>query len=129
MYHDAASGQSKAAASHQGSGNSPYPVGCLTAHALHRSQQRAFSPEVICYLLDHGVRTPAGKGAEVVYLTDMSRLELAGEVGRDVYGRHARKLATAYAIIAADGTVVTVGHRSRRIGRRNPQNPLDRFSE
>lgn len=94
-------------------------AGCqMSAHAADRARQRSLSPEPLGLLLDHGIRSPAGGGAEIVHLTGTARRELAAEVDRKTWRRHADKLATAYVIIGANGTLVTAGHRFRRITRR-----------
>jgi nitroreductase len=90
----------------------------LTRHAARRAQQRSISSDLLDLLLDHGVRAPSKGGADIVHLTNAARRAVLGEVGQTVYGRHAGKLTTAYAVVAADGAVITVGHRFRRIGRR-----------
>ena len=94
-------------------------AGCrMSAHARDRATQRSLSPELLGLLLDHGIRSPAGGGAEIVHLNQTSRRELAAEVDKKTWRRHADKLATAYVIIGANGTMVTAGHRFRRIARR-----------
>ena len=89
----------------------------LTAHARQRSQQRAISAEVLDVLLDHGVRVPAGGGAEIVHLTGRTRRACAEALGPVAWRGYAHKLMSAYAVIGADGTVITLGHRVRRITR------------
>jgi hypothetical protein len=89
------------------------PTVALSAHARQRAQQRAIQPDLLEMLLDHGERRPAGRGAEIVHLTAAGHRECAAEEG---VGRAAR-LKSIYAVIAADGRVVTVGHRYSRLGR------------
>jgi hypothetical protein len=89
----------------------------LTRHARERCQQRAVSAEVLEWLLDHGVRRPAGAGNELLMLDEPTRRMLGREIGRLAYARHERKLSTAYALVGADGQVITVGHRTRPIRR------------
>ncbi len=92
---------------------SPCPTVALSAHARQRAQQRAIRLELLEMLLDHGARRPAGHGAEIVHLTAVARQECAAEEG---VGR-ATRLKSAYAVIAADGRIITVGHRFNRLGR------------
>jgi hypothetical protein len=57
----------------------PQPRGAalhLTRHAQRRAQQRAIRRGVMGWLLDYGVRCPAGGGVEVVHLTKAARAEL-----------------------------------------------------
>jgi hypothetical protein len=98
----------------------PQPRGAalhLTRHAQRRAQQRAIRRDVMGWLLDYGVRCPAGGGVEVVHLTKAARAELAAEIGDTTYRRAARTLATAYAVVSAEAAIVTLGQRSRRIER------------
>ena len=64
-------------------------------------------------LLDHGTSCPAGNGAEIVFLPRWTRMELAGRIGSASCDR----LADTYAVVSADGAVITVGHRTRRLPR------------
>lgn len=85
-----------------------------SVHARQRAQQRAIPADMLAMLLDHGVRRPAGGGAEIVHFTRAARQECAAETGRDWTG----KLRSAYAVVGSNGTVTTVGHRIRRLPRR-----------
>ena len=86
----------------------------LSVHARQRAQQRSIPADMLAMLLDHGVRRPAGGGAEIVHFTRAARQECAAEAGRGWVG----KLGSAYAVIGPNGTVITVGHRVRRLPRR-----------
>ena len=65
----------------------------FTDHARTRMQQRGIPAAAVDLLINYGRFAPAGRGCEIVYL---------------------RK---TYAILGADGAIVTVGHRTRRIPR------------
>ncbi len=86
----------------------------LSAHARKRAQQRAIPMSMLEALLDHGARRPARGGTEIVHFTSASRQECAADADWGCAG----KLRSAYAIVSADGTVITVGHRFHRLGRR-----------
>ena len=86
----------------------------LSVHARQRAQQRAIPLSMLEVLLDHGARVPAGGEAEIVHFTPATRQECAAEMDRSC----ADKLRSAYAVVSADGLVITVGHRFRRVGRR-----------
>jgi nitroreductase len=73
---------------------------------------------VLDLLLDLGDRVPSGGGAELVHFGRVSRAAAAAQLGRTAFAAIERKLTTAYAILAADGAVITVGHRTRRLPRR-----------
>lgn len=65
----------------------------LTAHAIRRMQQRGIRSERLRRLLDFGRTARGPGGCDIVIL-----------------GR-------TYAVLGADGAVVTVGHRTRRLTR------------
>lgn len=77
----------------------------FTDHARARMQQRGIRPDALEALLDYGRTCHLhSEGRELVY-----------------FGKQARKgipdarLARIYAVLASDGTVITVGHRYRRV--------------
>jgi len=83
----------------------------LTRHARARMQQRGIRPEVVRALLEYGRVAPAGAGRDIVYLDKRTRLRLARA------NADAERICKSYAIVESDGTVITVGHRYRRIPR------------
>lgn len=88
----------------------------LTDHARVRMQQRGISPMALDVLLSYGREAHDHRGCRVVFFDKRSRAratrELAGETLRKVE-RH----LDAYAVVAADNAIVTVGHRHRRCPR------------
>ena len=68
-----------------------------TAHASIRSQQRGIPPLVVDLLLQFGCREHDHTGAEIVY-----------------FDRRSKKRLESYAVLA-DGEIVTVGARFKRI--------------
>lgn len=92
-------------------------IAFASGHAERRAQQRAIPAAVVDLLLDHGDRLAARGGAEIVRLSGRMREELAVELAPAIWRRHARTLQTAYAVVGADGTVITVGHRFNRVER------------
>jgi len=86
---------------------------CLTTHARACMQQRGICVEALADLLEFGSSVPARGGADIVFFdkNEAQRLRRTrGLRGRD----HLHQL---YALIDARGTVITVGHRYRRIAR------------
>ena len=83
----------------------------LPFHARQRVQQRAIPMSMLEALLEHGVRRPAGGGAKIVHFTSASR---AAEADRGLAG----KLRSAYAVVGAGGSIITLAHRTRPLGRR-----------
>jgi Domain of unknown function (DUF4258) len=65
----------------------------FTEHARTRMQQRGIPATAVDLLLEYGKTAPAGRGCEIVFLDK------------------------TYAILGANGAIVTVGHRTRRIPR------------
>ena len=70
-------------------GAGPLP---LTHHARVRMQQRGIRPAVLEAILEHGHVRRAPGGADLVVL------------------------GKKYAVLSGDGVVITVGHRTRRLG-------------
>lgn len=88
----------------------------LTRHAQARMQQRAISPAVLEALLDYGAtRHLHSRGRELVYFDHKARERLARE--SPAVAREIGRLGKTYAVLGRDGTVVTVGHRYRRLPR------------
>lgn len=89
-------------------------VSALSDHARIRMQQRGIPPLVLDCLLEYGHAEYDHHGALVVYFDKVARqkLERAG-LQRTKLEKH----LNAYAVVACDGTVKTVGHRYKRIPR------------
>ncbi len=84
---------------------------CLTTHARARMQQRGICVDALADLLEFGTSVPARGGAEIVFFDKSERQRL--QRTRRLRGRdHLHQL---YAVTDASGTVITVGHRYRRI--------------
>ena len=88
----------------------------LTQHARQRMQQRGIPQQAIDYVLSYGRVSHDHRGACVMWLDKRSRARLGREAGRQVI-RKLDKHLDAYVVTDTDGTVVTVGHRYRRIRR------------
>ena len=86
----------------------------LSTHARVRMQQRGISPEALEILLELGDTSPAPGGGQVIYLERADRQEL-GRRGKRI--RERDRLKRLYAVTDESGTIVTVGHRYRRIAR------------
>ena len=85
----------------------------LTTHARARMQQRGICVEALADLLEFGISSPAPGGAEIVFFDKSERRHLQST--RHLRGRdHLHRL---YAVTDAKGTVITVGHRYRRVAR------------
>ena len=86
----------------------------ISTHARVRMQQRGISPQALELLLDLGSTAPAPGGRQVVFVERAERKEL-GRRAKRIPGRD--RLKRLYAVTDAHGTVVTVGHRYRRLAR------------
>lgn len=87
----------------------------LSTHARVRMQQRGITAQAIAMLLEVGRAGSAGGGREIVFLDKQEQRRLSRIEPLPVRGRD--RLAGLYAITDAHGTVVTVGHRYRRLAR------------
>jgi hypothetical protein len=78
-------------------------------------QQRGIRAEALEALLDFGrARHLHQDGCEIVFFDKKSKARLARL--DPAAAREAGKLARTYAIMGANGVVITVGHRYRRVG-------------
>ena len=87
----------------------------LTSHARARMQQRGIPGATLEVLLDFGSAKPAGGGRDIVFFDKKARQRLAR--ANAVAAAEAERVCRSYAIVESDGTVITVGHRHRRIPR------------
>jgi hypothetical protein len=88
----------------------------LTQHAEARMQQRGISQKALESLLQHGVAAHDHRGAKIVFFDKKAKSRLLTGSGRDTY-RSLEKHLDVYAVVANDGSVITVGHREKRIPR------------
>jgi hypothetical protein len=87
----------------------------LTVHAAARLRQRGIPAGALEWLEAYGHVHHDHRGAEVLTMDHRSRAAARRSMGEAAY-RRAEKLMNVYAVVA-DGKVVTVGHRTRRVGR------------
>jgi len=85
----------------------------ITQHALARMQQRGIRPDDVECLLRYGRVEYDHHGGRVLFLDRQARDQLGARTRRSESDR----LRGLYAIVASDGAVLTVGHRTRRIKR------------
>jgi hypothetical protein len=88
----------------------------LTKHARTRLQQRGISADVLDCLLAYGRKVHDHRGGEVIFFDHHSRTQLRRDQGDAVFKRLETKLGT-YAVLGSDGSIITVGHRTKRISR------------
>lgn len=87
----------------------------LTRHAAVRSQQRGIPPRAIEALLDFGTEHHDHQGAVVLMLDRAATRRLARATR--LPASELDQLRGLYAVLATDGWVRTVGHRTRRLQR------------
>ncbi len=85
----------------------------LTQHAMVRMRQRAIPPAVVDALMVYGREEHDHHGGTIVYFDKAARRRLV----RERMDRALERYLDAYAVIAKDGAVLTVGHRDKRIWR------------
>lgn len=88
----------------------------LTEHAQARIQQRAIPAPVIEGLLAFGRAEHDHRGSTLCYFDHRAKIRLRNAWGKDAYKRLESKL-DAYLVLGPDGSVITAGHRTRRINR------------
>lgn len=84
----------------------------LSEHAAIRMQQRGIPHAALECLLEYGRVQHDHHGGAIVFFDKAARRRLA----RLGWGQLEKHL-DAYAVIATDGTITTVGHRYKRIPR------------
>jgi hypothetical protein len=87
----------------------------LTTHARVRMQQRGIAPDALAMLLEIGRVGYAPGGCQIVFIEKHERRRLCDLEKTRVRGRD--RLSGLYAITDEHGTVITVGHRYRRLAR------------
>jgi hypothetical protein len=87
----------------------------LSRHAAIRSQQRGIPPHAIDYLLAFGREHHDHHGAVILLLDRASIRHLSRSAG--LRGSDVDNLRGLYAVVAGNGRVTTVGHRTRRLQR------------
>ena len=84
-------------------------------HSKRRSQQRGIPEEVIDVLASYGDASPAGDGTSIFSVRSKdTRREILREAAIQGVKNMDRYLGT-FLVVAKDNTIVTVGHRYRRV--------------
>lgn len=88
-----------------------------TKHAQDRSQQRSIPPLIKEWLIEYGARTRGPHKAIVCHFDRTSRRRLSASVGKEVVKRLGGMLDTYLVLSNDEQTLITAGHRSKRIRR------------
>lgn len=85
----------------------------FSAHAERRSNQRGIRHNIVELLLDFGTSVINREGCEVIFMDKKARCAAKKALGKK-YAQLERAL-DAYLVVGSDGTLITCGHRTRRI--------------
>jgi len=88
-------------------------------HSLARIQQRGINPAVFDLLLQYGAKEYDRMGGKILFFNHRSRLRIQRELGDQALAL-VEKSAKLYAVVSKDNSLITVGHRYRRIWRDRP---------
>ncbi|MBI4194542.1 MAG: DUF4258 domain-containing protein [Betaproteobacteria bacterium] len=88
----------------------------ISAHAQARMQQRGINERVLDRLFEYGKVAHDHQGGEVIFINKQARRRLRTQLDGNEY-RSLERYFNAYAVIAGDGEVVTVGRRWKRLPR------------
>jgi hypothetical protein len=88
----------------------------ISKHCQTRLSQRAIPSLIATLLLDHGSRM-RHNGAEVLFIDKAARKDIRRAVGGDRNMRTVEPWLGTYLVVADDGTLVTMGHRTHRLRR------------
>ena len=86
----------------------------VSAHARACMQQRGISESVLERLIEFGETQHDHRGAEILFFDKAARRRLAAQLDTRALKSMERQMR-AYAVLAGNGEVVTVGHRVKRI--------------
>jgi hypothetical protein len=86
----------------------------ISTHARVRMQQRGINESVLERLIEFGETRHDHHGAEIVFFDKAARRRLAARLDARVVKAMERQMR-AYAVLAGNGEVITVGHRVKRI--------------
>jgi hypothetical protein len=89
-----------------------------TKHAEVRARQRAIPPLVLLWLDEFGEEEYDGHGAIRTYFSRRSIRAMERAFGRDPIRRMAKYLDAYKVESANDGSIITVGHHTKRFWRR-----------
>lgn len=88
-------------------------LGCISSHARIRMKQRNIPQQALEVLFAVGQVRNAEHGGKVVYFGHAGRSHLS----KTLPAPKARHWAHLYAVLDTRDEVITVGHRSKRVGR------------
>lgn len=91
----------------------------FTEHGRQRQQQRAIPGLVVSLIHSEGSVSPSHDGSEIRFIDKAARKRIRQAIGGDrAYVLLERWFDRTYLVVASDGSIITTGHRTRRIRRR-----------
>lgn len=91
----------------------------FTNHGQQRQQQRAIPGLVVSLIHSEGSVSHSHDGSEIRFIDKAARKRIRRAIGGDrAYAMLERWFDKTYLVVAADGSVITTGHRTCRIHRR-----------
>lgn len=88
----------------------------ITQHATIRMQQRGIREKTLDCLLKYGSKMHSDRGCFIMFFNKQARKRLQKIADSNLY-KYLQSQLDAYAIVTAQGEVLTVGHRFKRINR------------
>ena len=88
----------------------------MTHHAAIRKQQRGIPEAALVCLMEFGNSSHDNRGGEILYFDKRAKKRCLASVGKKAY----RKLDgyfNVYAVRSLDGSLLTIGHRFKRLPR------------
>ena len=86
-------------------------------HSIQQSQRRGILPIAIEALDRYGQEQYHGNGAITVYMNKASRRSMERDWGHRAVAKLWELVNDAYKVINTDGTIITVGHKYKKIQR------------
>ncbi len=88
----------------------------ITHHAQARLQQRGIPTLIVESLFEFGRHAHDHRGKTILFFDHRTRNTLRRQITHDAY-KHIESHLNTFAVLSADGAIVTVGHRTQRINR------------
>jgi hypothetical protein len=88
----------------------------MTHHAAIRKQQRGIPEAALACLIQFGKSRYDNRGGEILYFDKRAKKRCLISVGKEAYRKLDRHF-NVYAVRALDGSLLTIGHRFKRLPR------------
>ena len=88
----------------------------MTHHAAIRKQQRGIPEAALACLIQFGNTSHDNRGGEILYFDKRAKKRCLISVGKEAYRKLDRHF-NVYAVRSLDGSLLTIGHRFKRLPR------------